>query len=149
MQKMTRISGRWNSKFWGYLWWTSDGSLPEPHIIRLRNIKMSQFLLLSSEKSMLIKRFFSQRKWRKCPFFSGHWNSKFWGYLWRTSDGLHREPHKPRLRNIKISPFFLLSSEKGMLRKRVQYVGIWNFEFICEEEVIAYIENHTNHDFDT
>jgi phage FluMu gp28-like protein len=49
----------------------------------------------------------------------------------------------------KISRFFLLSSEKEILRKRVQDVGIQNFEFIFEEEVMAYIENHTKHDLET
>jgi hypothetical protein len=37
---------------------------------------------------------------------------RFWGYLWRTSDGSPPELHKTRIRNLKISPFFLISSEK-------------------------------------
>jgi hypothetical protein len=67
-------------------------------------------------KSILRKRVFSQRKRRKWPIISLRWISKFWGYLCRTSDGSHPEPHKTRLRNIKISPFFIFSSEKSMLR---------------------------------
>jgi hypothetical protein len=207
-------SGLWNLKFWGYLWRTSDGSHLEIHKTRLRKTKISQFLLLSSEKEMLRKRvqdvgiqnfeviyeeqmmdhiqkhnktrlrnikmspyssypqrkrcwenafrtlefkilgLFLKNKWllsssttqntpSKHKHFtifpliyrerdaekthSGRWNSNLWGYLWRTSDGSHPEPHKTRLRNIKISPFFLLSSEKEMLRKRVQDVRIQTF----------------------
>jgi hypothetical protein len=59
------------------------------------------------------------------------------------------------LRNIKTSPFFLLSSEKLMLgklvfsqRKRRKwpiliYVGIQNLEVIYEEQLMAHIQNHT------
>jgi hypothetical protein len=36
-----------------------------------------------------------------------------------------------------------------MLVKRVQDVGIQNFEVIYEEEVFAHIQNHTKHDFET
>jgi hypothetical protein len=106
-------------KIWSYLWRTIDGSHPEPHKTRLRNIKISPFSLLSSEKSKLRKRVFRQRKRWKWPIFSWRWNSKFWDYLWRTSDGSNPEPHKTRLRNIKISPFSLLSSENLMLGNRV------------------------------
>jgi hypothetical protein len=73
-------SGSWNSKFWVYLWRTSDSSHPEPHKTLLRNIKIEPFFLLSSEKLLLRKRVFSQRKRRKWPLFSGRWESKFWGY---------------------------------------------------------------------
>jgi hypothetical protein len=66
---MTYFSWRWNSKFWGYLRRTSDGSQPEPHKIRLRNIKISPFSILSSEKSILRKRVFSQRKSQKMTNF--------------------------------------------------------------------------------
>jgi hypothetical protein len=48
-----------------------------------------------------------------------------------------------------MSPFFLLSSEKEMLRKRVQDVGIQNFEVIYEEQVMAHFQNHTKLDFET
>jgi hypothetical protein len=112
----TRL-GRWNSKFRRYLWRTSDDSHPEPHNTRPRKIKIAPFFLLSSEKEMLVKHVFRQRKHRKWILFSGLWNSKFWGYSWWTSDGSHPEPHKKRLRNINIAPIFLLSSEKGMLIK--------------------------------
>jgi hypothetical protein len=98
---------------------------------------------------MMRKRVFSQRKRRKWPLFSLRWNSKFWGYLWRTSDGSHPEPHKTRLRIIKISKFFLLSSEKEMLIKRVQDVGIQNLKVIYEEQVMALIQHHTKHDLET
>jgi hypothetical protein len=36
-----------------------------------------------------------------------------------------------------------------MLIKRVQDVGIQNFEVIYEEQVMAHIQNHTKHDFET
>jgi hypothetical protein len=99
-------------------------------------------------------------KTHKMTFLSIRWNSKFWDYLWRTSDGSHPEPPKILLRNIKISPFFLLSSEKSMLRKHVfsqpkrinwpfsHVVGIQNFEVIYEEQVMAHNQNHTKHDFE-
>jgi hypothetical protein len=44
----------------------------------------------------------------------------------------------------KIAPFFLLTSEKEMLIKRIQDVGIQNFEVIYEEQVMAHIQNHKN-----
>jgi hypothetical protein len=105
-------SGCWNSKLWVYLWRTSICLHPEPHKTRLRNTKIAPCFLLSSEKKMLIKRVLRQRKRRKFQLFSGCWNSKFWGYSWRTSHGSHPEPHKTRLRNIKIAPFFLLPHRK-------------------------------------
>jgi hypothetical protein len=80
--------------------------------------KISPFSRLSSEKSMMIKHVFRPKKTQKMTNYSWHWNSKFWGYLCITSDGLHSESNKTRLRNIKILPFSLLSSEKSMLRKR-------------------------------
>jgi hypothetical protein len=132
-------SGRWNSKFWVNLWRTSDGSHPEPQKTRLRNIKIAPFFPLSSEKEMIRKRVFSQRKRRKWPLYLGRRNSKFWGYLWRTSDGSHPEPHKTRHRNIKIATFCILSSEKEMLIKLVfsqrklrnwpLFSGRWNSKF--------------------
>jgi hypothetical protein len=79
---------------------------------------------------------------------SGRWNSQFWGYLWRTTDGSHPEPHKTRLRT-KIAPFFFLSSVKEMLIKRVQDIGIQYIEVIYKEQVMAHIQNHTKHDFET
>jgi hypothetical protein len=36
-----------------------------------------------------------------------------------------------------------------MMIKRVQEVGIKNFEVIFEEHVMAHIQNHTNQDFET
>jgi hypothetical protein len=42
----TRLE-RWNSKFRRYLWRRSDGSHPETHNTRLRNIKIAQFFHLS------------------------------------------------------------------------------------------------------
>jgi hypothetical protein len=36
-----------------------------------------------------------------------------------------------------------------MLIKRVQNVGIQNFKVIYEEQVMALIQNHKKHDFDT
>jgi hypothetical protein len=36
-----------------------------------------------------------------------------------------------------------------MLIKRVQEVGIQNFEVIYEENVMAHIQKHTKHDFGT
>jgi hypothetical protein len=70
-------SGRWNSKYWGYLWRTSDSSHSEQHKTRLRNLNISPFVLLSSGKEILRKRVFNQRKSRKCKLFSGRWYSKF------------------------------------------------------------------------
>jgi hypothetical protein len=103
---------------------------------------------------------FHLAKTLKMSNFSGRWNSKFWGYLCRTSDGSNPEPHKTWLRNIKVTPFSLLSSEKSMLRKRVfsqrncrkwpisQDVGIQNYEVIYEEQVMAHIQNQTKHEFE-
>jgi hypothetical protein len=54
-----------------------------------------------------------------------------------------------RSRNIKIAPFFLLSSEKWMIIKGVQHVGIQNIEVIYEEQVMAHMQNHTKHDFES
>jgi hypothetical protein len=91
----------------------------------------------------------------------GRWNSKFLRYLWRTSDSSHPEAHKTRIWNIKIAPFFLLSSEKRCWENAYwtsdnaendhffQYVGIQNFEVIYKELVMAHIQNHTKHDFET
>jgi hypothetical protein len=67
----------------------------------------------------------------------------------RTIVGSHPEPQKTRLRNIKIAQFFLLSSEKKMLIKRVQDVGIQNYEVIYEEQLMAHIQNQKKHDFET
>jgi hypothetical protein len=36
-----------------------------------------------------------------------------------------------------------------MLIKRVQDVGIKNFEVIYEEQVMAHIQNHKKHDFES
>jgi hypothetical protein len=36
-----------------------------------------------------------------------------------------------------------------MLRKRVQDVGIQNFEVIYDEQVMAHIQNLTKHDIET
>jgi hypothetical protein len=36
---------------------------------------------------------------------SGRWNSKFWGYLWRKSDGSHPEPHKHDFETYKFQHF--------------------------------------------
>jgi hypothetical protein len=104
-QKMTNFSWRWNSIIWVYLWRTSDCSHPEPHKTRLRNLKISPFFLLTSEKEMLITRVFSQLKRRRWPIISWRRNSNFWGYLWRTTDGSHPEPHKTRLRNLNLHHF--------------------------------------------
>jgi hypothetical protein len=93
--------------------------IQKTHKTRLRNIRIAPFKLLSSQKEVLRKRVFSQRKCGKWTLSSGRWNSKFWGYLWRTCDVSHPEPHKTRLRNIIIAPHFLLSSEKLMQVKRV------------------------------
>jgi hypothetical protein len=98
LRKCPIFSWRLNQNFWGYLWRTSNGSLLKPHITRIRNLKISPFFLLSSEKSMQRKHVFSQPKRRKWPIFSWRWNSIFWGYLWRTSDGSYPEPHKTRHR---------------------------------------------------
>jgi hypothetical protein len=129
-------------------------SHPEPHKTWLWNI--NNFTILDFLLSILY-----EEETQKMTNFSGRWNSKFWGYLWRTSDGSHPEPHKTLIRNIKISPIFLLSSEKSMLRKRVfsqrkrrkwpisQDVGIQNFEVIYEEQVMAHIQNHRKQDFET
>jgi hypothetical protein len=104
---------------------------------------------------------FKAAKIQKMANFSWRWNSKFWGYLWRTIYGSHPEQHKTRLRNIKISPNFLLSSEKEMLRKRVfrqrkrrkwpifHDVRIQNFEVIYWEQVMAHIQNYTKYDIET
>jgi hypothetical protein len=62
-------------------------------------------------------------KTQKMTNFSWRCNSKFWGYLWTTSDGSHSEPHKTRLRNIKISPFFSFS----------QRIGCWENAFSASE----------------
>jgi hypothetical protein len=51
---------------------------------------------------MVRKRVFTHRKHRKWPIISWRWNSKFWGSLWRTSDGSNPEPQKTRFRNLKI-----------------------------------------------
>jgi hypothetical protein len=42
-----------------------------------------------------------------------------------------------------------LTSEKEMLIKRVQDVGIQNFKVLYEEQVMAHIQNHTKHNFET
>jgi hypothetical protein len=134
------------------------------HIRTTQNItwkhKNFTIFLLSSEKSMLRKRVFSQRKGRKWQISQDVGILKFCGYFWRTSDGSHPESQKSRLRNIKISPFFLLYSEISMLKKRVfsqrkrrkwpisQDVWIPNFESIYEEQVMARVQNHTKHDFE-
>jgi hypothetical protein len=66
-----------------------------------------------------VKTLFLPAKTKKCPIFSWRCISKFLGYLWRTNDGSHPEPHKTRIRILKITQYFLFSSEKSMLRKRV------------------------------
>jgi hypothetical protein len=61
----------------------------------------------------------------------------------------HIQIHTNTTSKHKNCPIYLLSSEKEMLIKRVQDVGIQNFEVIYEEQVIAHIRNHTKHDFET
>jgi hypothetical protein len=92
---------------------------------------------------------YQSAKTQKMTTFSWRCNSKFWGYLWRTSDISLPIPHKTRLLNLKIAPYFLSSSEKRILIKRVQNVGIQNFDVIYEEQMMAHIQNHTKQDFET
>jgi hypothetical protein len=97
---------------------------------------------------MLEKHVFSQPKRRKLPLISGRWNSKFWGYLWRTCDDSHPEPHKIRLLNKNCTIFPLILSESDA-DKRVQDVRIDKFEVIYEEQMNVYIQIHTKYEFET
>jgi hypothetical protein len=81
---------------------------------------------------MLIKCVFSQRKRRKDHFFQYVGIQNF-VVIYKEQVMAHIKKHKTQLRNINIATFFLLSSEKGMLIKRVQDVRIQNFEVIYEE----------------
>jgi hypothetical protein len=62
---------------------------------------------------------FQPAKTQKMTNFSGRLNSNFWVHLRRTSDRWHPETDKTCLGNKEISTFYLLSSEKSMVRKRV------------------------------
>jgi hypothetical protein len=97
---------------------------------------------------LLRKRVFSQRKLRKWPLFQdvGIQNFKLFmkNKWWLTSRTTLNTPSKHKKFTI-----FLLSSEKGMVIKRVQVVGIQTFEVIYEEQVMAHIWNYTKHDFET
>jgi hypothetical protein len=59
---------------------------------------------------------FQQTKTQKMTNFFITLEFKILRLFIKNNDGSHLEPHKTRLRNIKISTFFLLSSEKVMLK---------------------------------